>query len=85
MRTKILYYNVIINKEGKDFIAHVPTLGISDFGISIDEAKKNVQKAIEIHIEGLLKTKSEVPAADSADIFISQSEVSIPENIVLAI
>lgn len=58
MRTTLLKYHVIIQKEGKDFIAYVPTLGISDFGKTVDRAKENVAKAIACHIEGLVKTNS---------------------------
>lgn len=56
MKTTVLSYTVIIRKEGKEFVAHVPTLGISDFGASVDAAKKNIQAAIACHIEGLGKT-----------------------------
>ena len=65
MKTTILRYEVIFRKEGKYFVAQVPTLGISDFGESIEDAKRNVQAAIECHIEGLVKTKTEVPLPDS--------------------
>jgi predicted RNase H-like HicB family nuclease len=80
MRTTVLKYNVIIKKEGKYFVADVPTLGISDFGKSVEEAKKNVEKAIQTHIEGLIKTKTEVPAPDSSEFYVSQSEVSISSS-----
>ena len=61
MKTKVLRYNTVIRKEGKDFVAYVPTLGISDFGKTLDQAQKNVKKAIECHIEGLAKTGFEIP------------------------
>lgn len=77
METTVLKYNVLISKEGNEYIAYVPTLGISDFGKTIDKAKKNVQEAIQCHIEGLIKTQSEVPAPDTEDFYISQSEVTI--------
>jgi len=48
MKTTVLSYTVIIRKENKDFVAYVPTLGISDFGASVDAAKKNVQTAFLI-------------------------------------
>lgn len=56
MKVNLLKYNVVIKKEGKDYIAHVPTLGISDFGKTIEEAQENTKNAIRCHIEGLLKT-----------------------------
>lgn len=84
MDTKVLRYNVIIKKEGKDFVAYVPTLGISDFGKTVDQAKQHVKEAIECHIEGLIKTKSEVPFSDTQDFYISQTEVTLPKAIKFA-
>lgn len=62
MKDTILKYNVIIRKQGKSFIADVPTLGLSDFGNTIGEAKKHIKQAMVCHIEGLAKTKTEIPA-----------------------
>lgn len=84
METKVLRYNVIIKKEGKYFVAYVPTLGISDFGKTIDTAKQHIKNAIECHIEGLLKTKSEVPSPDTQDFYISQTEITFPKAIKFA-
>ncbi len=76
MKKTILSYNVIIKKEGKDFIAYVPTLGISDFGKTLESAQKNVTKAISCHIEGLKKASEEIPTEDSSNYYMSQ--VSVP-------
>lgn len=76
MKKTILSYNVIIKKEDKDYIAYVPTLGISDFGKTLESAQKNIQNAIICHIEGLKKASEEIPSADSTNYFISQ--VSVP-------
>lgn len=84
METKILKYNVIIRKEGKYFVAYVPTLGISDFGKTIEQTRTNVKSAIECHVEGLIKTKSEIPCPDNQDFFISQTEISVPKSVNLA-
>jgi predicted RNase H-like HicB family nuclease len=76
MKKIILSYNVIIRKEDKDYIAYVPTLGISDFGKTLESAQKNVKDAIACHIEGLKKSSEEIPTPDSTNYFISQ--VSVP-------
>jgi len=80
MKATVLKYNTVIKKEGKYFIAHVPTLGISDFGKSVEEAQENVKKAMECHIEGLLKTKTEVPEPDSQEFYVSQTSVDAPRG-----
>jgi predicted RNase H-like HicB family nuclease len=77
MKTIVLNYNVILQKEGKVFVAHVPTLGIADSGESVEEAKRNVQEAIECHVEGLIKTGDSVPPCDTMEVFVSQSQVRI--------
>ena len=84
MKTTLFRYHVIIQKEGKDYIAHVPTLGISDFGKTVSQAKKNVAKAIACHIEGLVKTKTEVPAPDTSEFYLSQTEVAVSGNFEFA-
>lgn len=84
MKATVLRYNTIIKKENKYYVAYVPTLGISDFGKTIDEAKKNVEKAIGVHVTGLIKTKTEVPAPDNEEFYISQSRIIIPEKINFA-
>ncbi|HRN71383.1 MAG TPA: type II toxin-antitoxin system HicB family antitoxin [Candidatus Woesebacteria bacterium] len=82
MKTSILKYNVVLRKEDKYYISDVPALGISDFGKTIEEAKKNTEKAIEIHIEGLVKTNTEVPPSDTiGDVYFSQASVKAPKDI----
>lgn len=85
MKTIVLKYNVIIHKQGKNFIADVPTLGISDFGETLEKTKKHVKDAIICHVEGLLKTKTEIPAPDADDYYFSQTEITMPVNVRFAI
>jgi len=84
METTVFKYNIIIRRDKKDFIADVPTLGISDFGKTVEEAKKNVREAIKCHIEGLIKTQTEIPAPDTEDFFVSNAEINISKSIRLA-
>ena len=76
MKNTILHYNVITKKEGKDFIAYVPTLGISDFGKTLELSQKHVKAAITCHLEGLKKASEEIPAPDTFGYFMNQ--ISIP-------
>lgn len=78
MKTTLFRYHVMIQKEGNDYIAYVPTLGISDFGKTVSQAKENIAKAISCHIEGLAKTQSDVPAPDTSEFYVSQTEVEVP-------
>jgi predicted RNase H-like HicB family nuclease len=50
-----------INEQGH-FGAWVPDLpGCISFGDTIEEAKKNIKEAIELHIEGLKAEKLPIP------------------------
>lgn len=89
MEKKVLNYRIIIEKEkdeaGKTvYVAYCPTLGISDFGDTVEQAKEHMEEAIECHIEGIIKTGDEVPAPDIKDVYISLAEISVPKNIKLA-
>lgn len=47
----IHYYSVLINKEGKFYVAHCPELGVTSQGENIEEAEDNLREAIELYIE----------------------------------
>lgn len=69
MKTTILRYQVLIKKEGKHYVAYVPSLGISDFGKSVDEVRSHVQGVIKCHVEGLVKTGAVL--SDTKNYFFS--------------
>lgn len=83
MKATVLKYNVLIKREGRQYIVYVPTLGISDFGKTADEAKKHVHEAIACHIEGLLKTGDDIPAPDTHEFYVDQAEVTISRGSVI--
>lgn len=89
MGTKNLNYSIIIEKEKYEdgspvYVAYCPTLGISDYGDTVEAAKEHMHEAIQCHVEGLMKTDTKVPAPDPQDVFISQTQISVPRNIRLA-
>ena len=53
---KFLHYEILIKKEREDegYFAYSPTLpGCYSNGLTIEEAKKNIWEAIDLHIESL--------------------------------
>jgi predicted RNase H-like HicB family nuclease len=61
--TKVLNYRVIIEKESYDdgtpvYTASVPTLGVFDYGDTIDAVLKSVKDGIEGMIEFLTEGRS---------------------------
>jgi predicted RNase H-like HicB family nuclease len=79
---KILNYRVIVDKEkleGEDvYVTQVPTLGISDFGPTLEKALKNTEKMIKFHLECLIEEEGSVPAPDDTkNIFVANQEIEI--------
>ena len=82
---KILNYRVHIEKEltGKKatYNASCPTLGLADFGASIDEAIEHITKLIEFHIETLGQLGHSVPIERDATSVITSVHVSVPRGV----
>lgn len=81
MQKQILNYRIIIEpeKQGKKTVynAYCPTLGVADYGDSIDEALKNIQSLIKFHIECLLEDRAEVPLENTAEEVITSTTISV--------
>jgi len=53
MEKKLLNYAVTIEKDGDMYSAYCKTLGLADFGKTINEATKRISAMIKFHIESL--------------------------------
>lgn len=75
MDLEVLNYRVIVEKEKQKgkvvYVAYAPTLGISDFGKTIEIAVKNIKKAIKLYLETLLDLKKPIPQPDSEEYFVT--------------
>jgi len=82
METKILNYRIIVKseKEGRKtvYLAECPTLDVYDWGDTIDKALKNIQEAIECHIESLIKDGEEIPADYPEREFVTETKIAMP-------
>ncbi len=55
-------FTIVIEPDEEGFHAFVPVLsGCHSFGESVDEAKKNIAEAIELHVESMIEEGEEVP------------------------
>lgn len=62
MKTKVLTYRAIIEKDGKEYHGFVPTLpGVHTYGNSIDNTRASLRLAVIQHIEVMKEEKLEVP------------------------
>ena len=81
MEKLIANYRVIIEKENYEngeivYVANAPTLGISDYGETIDEALKSIEKAIKFHLECLINENKAIPCPDETNqIFVTNTKV----------
>lgn len=74
-------YRVIVEKEKQKrkivYVAYVPTLGISDFGKSVEIAVENIEKAIKLYLDTLIELKKAIPAPDTEDYFITTRKIEL--------
>ena len=62
MKTKVLTYRTIIQKDGKYYHGFVPSLpGCHTQGDTIEETKKNLEEAIEGYLISLKKHNEPIP------------------------
>lgn len=65
MKTKVLSYRVIIEKDGKYYHGYVPSLpGCHTQGDTIDETRINLKEAIELWIESRTANNQLIPKPD---------------------
>ncbi len=73
-----LQYTVVIEPDQGGFHAYVPSLpGCHSFGATIDEARANIQEAMQLHIECLQEDGERVPP-ESEPLFITRLSVPLP-------
>ena len=64
-------YAIVIEKAAANYSAYVPDLpGCVSTGRTIDEVKRNIQEAIEFHIQGLIEDGDPVPQATTVSDYI---------------
>lgn len=84
METRILNYKILIEKEGKTFVALCPSLGLSDYGKTIDIAVKRIKELIKFHIQSLSELGYPVPIEKDSTTLITSIEVPMPSSIKLS-
>ncbi len=83
MQTKLLNYRVIVEPEtypngDKVYNAYCPTLGVTDYGDTIEEALASLKDGIELAVESLAKEKQEIPSDNLSNQIVTQTQVQFP-------
>ena len=81
MQKQVLNYRIIIEPEkmGKKVVynAYCDTLGLADWGYSVEEAIKNIKSLIKFHLECLLEDGTEIPTENIEEELVASTKVSI--------
>ena len=90
METKILNYRVIIEPEkypdgSQTYNAYCPTLGVADYGDTVEEAMESIKEGILLAIECLAKEKREVPVDNLNEQIVAAARIVIPSKLKIAI
>ena len=65
----------IIEREGSGFVALCPELDVASQGDTIDEARKNLQEALELFFE--TASSEEIKSRLHEEVYVTQVEVVI--------
>ena len=63
------------------YVAYAPSLGISDFGSTVEKAVSNIEKAIELYIDTLIELNQEIPEPDMNEYFVTTGKVELKPSI----
>jgi predicted RNase H-like HicB family nuclease len=78
---KFYSFQIVIEKEKDDsgYCAYSPALpGCFSNGKTIEEAKRNIREAIELHVQSLLAHDEDVPQTDEL-VHVEELTVGVPE------
>lgn len=86
MQTKVLNYRVILEPENypngdKVYNAHCPTLGITDYGDSVEKVLESIEAGILLAIESLAGKGEEIPTDNIEEQIVASAKVSVPLKI----
>ena len=68
-------FTAIIEKESNGYVSLCPELDIASQGNSIEEAKYNLQEAIELFLEHA--SKEEITSRLKTDVFITNMQIEV--------
>lgn len=90
MEKQMLNYRIIIEKEQYEdgslvYVAYCPTLGISDYGDTIEEVLASIKDGIELAVESLAKEGKEVPVDHVEEQIVTSAKITVPTGIKISV
>lgn len=85
----MLNYRIIIEKEKYEngsfvYVASCPTLGISDYGDTVEAVLASIKDGIELAVESLVEEGKEVPVDDVEEQIITSAKISRPSGVKIS-
>lgn len=84
MQKQVLNYRIIIEPEkmGRKTVynAYCPTLGVADYGDSIDEVLISIKDGIELALECLKDEGQEIPTDNIEEQVVTTTRVEVPSD-----
>lgn len=68
-------FTAVIEREGKGYVALCPELEVASQGESIEEARKNLQEAVELFVESA--SPSEIKKRLHTEVLVTRLEVAV--------
>lgn len=89
MEKQVLNYRIIIEKEKYEdgspvYVAYCPTLGISDYGDTIEATLEHMKEGIQLAIESMVKVGDEVPIDHPDNQIITTTKVEFPSSLKIS-
>jgi predicted RNase H-like HicB family nuclease len=90
MKKRLLNYRIIIEKEAYEdgsivYVAYCPTLGLSDYGDSVEDVLESIKDGIELAVETLVKEGREFPLDHIEDQIIASVKINAPSGLKLSV
>lgn len=89
MEAKVLNYRIIIEPEkypdgSQVYNAYCPTLGVADYGDSVEEVLKSIKEGMLLAIESLAKEKREIPTDNIEEQIVTSAKIKLPPKLKVA-
>lgn len=85
MEKNVLNYRIIIEKEKYEdgstvYVAYCPSLGISDYGDTVEEVLTSIKEGVQLAVESLAKEGKDVPVDHVEEQLVTSTKINIPSG-----
>lgn len=74
-RMRKLQFTAVIEREGKGYVSLCPELEVASQGVSIEQARQNLQEAVELFLESA--TPGEIRKRLHTEVLVTRFEVAV--------